>query len=240
MFPNWKGRALAPIGSASSALAQLDSGGRTTHTLGEGPEALPWLQAPRSSRATVRFWGGERAPEVCSCLGPWRCLLLGLAACLAGRLVLAWYILCDFKLPEGFSLRRNICIHIAFLLKTLLRMEEPVLVLSPWGHLYHWQSPDINQGSLGDNSSNQSNIKPLQNSVLLFQERCVHENPMSRHHYEFHFKVPATLASLLICLSQEKLDHKLCIASPPTIKTSNLILPPPPSMVIVGSSSLSA
>ncbi|KAB1251261.1 GDP-fucose protein O-fucosyltransferase 2 [Camelus dromedarius] len=56
-----------------------------------------------------------------------------------------WYLLCDVNPPEGFSLRRNICIHIAFLLKTLLKMEESVLVLSPWGHLYYWQSPDINQ-----------------------------------------------------------------------------------------------
>ncbi|KAB1252358.1 GDP-fucose protein O-fucosyltransferase 2 [Camelus dromedarius] len=54
----------------------------------------------------------------------------------------ARYLLCDFNPPEGFNLLRNVCIHIAFLLKTLLKMEEPVLVLFPWGHLYHWQSPD--------------------------------------------------------------------------------------------------
>ncbi|XP_064350357.1 GDP-fucose protein O-fucosyltransferase 2-like isoform X1 [Camelus dromedarius] len=52
------------------------------------------------------------------------------------------YLLCDFNPPEGFNLRRNVCIHIALLLKTLLKMEEPVLVQFPWGHLYHWQSPD--------------------------------------------------------------------------------------------------
>nr|XP_031290248.1 GDP-fucose protein O-fucosyltransferase 2-like [Camelus dromedarius] len=46
---------------------------------------------------------------------------------------------------EGFSLRRGICIHIAFFLKTLLKMEELVLVLPPWGRLYHWQSLDIHQ-----------------------------------------------------------------------------------------------
>nr|XP_031532842.1 GDP-fucose protein O-fucosyltransferase 2-like [Vicugna pacos] len=55
------------------------------------------------------------------------------------------YLLCDFNPPEGFSLRRDVCIHIAFLLKTLLKMEESVLVLPPWGRLYHWQSPDIHQ-----------------------------------------------------------------------------------------------
>ncbi|KAB1274892.1 GDP-fucose protein O-fucosyltransferase 2 [Camelus dromedarius] len=39
----------------------------------------------------------------------------------------------------------GVCIHITFLLKTLLKMEESVLVLPPWGRFYHWQSPDINQ-----------------------------------------------------------------------------------------------
>ncbi|KAB1265446.1 GDP-fucose protein O-fucosyltransferase 2 [Camelus dromedarius] len=58
---------------------------------------------------------------------------------------LCWYLLCGINTPEGFSLRRNICIHIAFLLKILLKMEELVLVLPPWGCLYHWQSPDIHQ-----------------------------------------------------------------------------------------------
>lgn len=33
----------------------------------------------------------------------------------------------------------------ASLLKTLLKTEEWVLVLPPWGRLYHWQSPDIHQ-----------------------------------------------------------------------------------------------
>nr|XP_031531052.1 GDP-fucose protein O-fucosyltransferase 2-like [Vicugna pacos] len=72
-------------------------------------------------------------------------LCRGLALKTRSPLLPARYLLCDFNPPEGFSLRRNVCIHIAFLLKTLLKMEEPVLVLSPWGHLYHWQSPDINQ-----------------------------------------------------------------------------------------------
>nr|XP_031529593.1 GDP-fucose protein O-fucosyltransferase 2-like [Vicugna pacos] len=57
----------------------------------------------------------------------------------------ARYILCDVNPPEGFSLRRAVCIHIAFLLKTLMKMEESVLVLPPWGCLYHWQSLDIHQ-----------------------------------------------------------------------------------------------
>ncbi|XP_032323339.1 GDP-fucose protein O-fucosyltransferase 2-like [Camelus ferus] len=55
------------------------------------------------------------------------------------------YLLCDVNPPEGFSLCRGVCIHIAFLLKTLLKKEESVLVLPPWGRLYHWQSLDIHQ-----------------------------------------------------------------------------------------------
>ncbi|XP_072827040.1 GDP-fucose protein O-fucosyltransferase 2-like isoform X2 [Vicugna pacos] len=52
---------------------------------------------------------------------------------------------CAVNPLEGFSLHRDVCIHIASLLKTLLKMEESVLVLPPWGRLYHWQSPDIHQ-----------------------------------------------------------------------------------------------
>ncbi|XP_032318237.1 GDP-fucose protein O-fucosyltransferase 2-like [Camelus ferus] len=76
----------------------------------------------------MQFWPGQSAADI-----------------LSGATSHRRYLLCDINLPEGFSLRRNVCIHIAFLLKTLLKMEESVLVLPPWGHLYHWQSPDINQ-----------------------------------------------------------------------------------------------
>ncbi|KAB1262865.1 GDP-fucose protein O-fucosyltransferase 2 [Camelus dromedarius] len=55
------------------------------------------------------------------------------------------YLLCDVNSPKGLSLHRDVGIHIAFLLKTLLKMEESVLVLPPWGRLYHWQGPDIHQ-----------------------------------------------------------------------------------------------
>ncbi|XP_011809628.1 PREDICTED: GDP-fucose protein O-fucosyltransferase 2 [Colobus angolensis palliatus] len=55
------------------------------------------------------------------------------------------YLLYDVNPPEGFNLRRDVYIRIASLLKTLLKTEEWVLVLPPWGRLYHWQSPDIHQ-----------------------------------------------------------------------------------------------
>ncbi|KAB1252335.1 GDP-fucose protein O-fucosyltransferase 2 [Camelus dromedarius] len=71
------------------------------------------------------------------------CRGLALKAC--SPLLPASYLPCDVNPPEGFSLHRGVCIHIAFLLKTLLKMEELVLVLPPWGRLYHWQSLDIHQ-----------------------------------------------------------------------------------------------
>ncbi|KAM9630034.1 LOW QUALITY PROTEIN: GDP-fucose protein O-fucosyltransferase 2-like [Morphnus guianensis] len=55
------------------------------------------------------------------------------------------YLLYDVNPPEGFNLRRDVYIRIASLLKTLLKSENWVLVLPPWGRLYHWQSPDIPQ-----------------------------------------------------------------------------------------------
>uniref|UniRef100_A0A6I8N112 GDP-fucose protein O-fucosyltransferase 2 n=1 Tax=Ornithorhynchus anatinus TaxID=9258 RepID=A0A6I8N112_ORNAN len=55
------------------------------------------------------------------------------------------YLLYDVNPPEGFNLRRDVYIRVASLLKTLLKTEDWVLVLPPWGRLYHWQSPDIHQ-----------------------------------------------------------------------------------------------
>ncbi|XP_039182291.1 GDP-fucose protein O-fucosyltransferase 2 isoform X4 [Crotalus tigris] len=55
------------------------------------------------------------------------------------------YLLYDVNPPEGFNLRRDVYIRIASLLKTLLKTEAWVLVLPPWGRLYHWQTPKIHQ-----------------------------------------------------------------------------------------------
>ncbi|XP_069589610.1 GDP-fucose protein O-fucosyltransferase 2 isoform X1 [Ranitomeya imitator] len=55
------------------------------------------------------------------------------------------YLLYDVNPPEGFNLRRDVYIRLASLLKTLQRSSDWVLVLPPWGRLYHWQSPDIHQ-----------------------------------------------------------------------------------------------
>ncbi|CAI9589584.1 unnamed protein product [Staurois parvus] len=55
------------------------------------------------------------------------------------------YLLYDVNPPEGFNLRRDVYIRMASLIKTLRKSSEWVLVLPPWGRLYHWQSPDIHQ-----------------------------------------------------------------------------------------------
>ncbi|PWA31215.1 hypothetical protein CCH79_00002911 [Gambusia affinis] len=56
------------------------------------------------------------------------------------------YLLYDVNPPEGFNLRRDVYIRMASLVKTLREEgDDWVLVLPPWGRLYHWQSPDIHQ-----------------------------------------------------------------------------------------------
>lgn len=67
------------------------------------------------------------------------CIILSL------YLYAARYLLYDINPPEGFNLRRDVYIRMASLVKTLRRHSDWVLVLPPWGRLYHWQSPDIHQ-----------------------------------------------------------------------------------------------
>ncbi|XP_069790345.1 GDP-fucose protein O-fucosyltransferase 2 isoform X4 [Narcine bancroftii] len=55
------------------------------------------------------------------------------------------YLLYDVNPPEGFNLRRDVYLRMASLMKTLLKNEAWVLVLPPWGHLYHWQSKGLEQ-----------------------------------------------------------------------------------------------
>ncbi|XP_064340282.1 uncharacterized protein LOC135320994 isoform X2 [Camelus dromedarius] len=125
-------------GSPLVAAASQNPPGRA----GGGPildEAGPYpgFEEPQNQ---MLEWGGLSALFICREISvPSRYWFLQSTS---GKRHKARYLLCDFNPPEGFNLRRNVCIHIAFLLKTLLKMEEPVLVLFPWGHLYHWQSPD--------------------------------------------------------------------------------------------------
>lgn len=56
------------------------------------------------------------------------------------------YLLYDVNPPEGFNLRRDVYIRMASLVKTLRKDgDDWVLVLPPWGRLYHWQSPNLHQ-----------------------------------------------------------------------------------------------
>ncbi|XP_045396793.1 GDP-fucose protein O-fucosyltransferase 2 isoform X2 [Lemur catta] len=87
--------------------------------------AASWSPASASGE---EFWPGQSAADI-----------------LSGAASRRRYLLYDVNPPEGFNLRRDVYIRVASLLKTLLKTEDWVLVLPPWGRLYHWQSPDIHQ-----------------------------------------------------------------------------------------------
>ncbi|XP_012508134.1 PREDICTED: GDP-fucose protein O-fucosyltransferase 2 [Propithecus coquereli] len=90
---------------------------------------LLWAASwPPTSASGQEFWPGQSAADI-----------------LSGAASRRRYLLYDVNPPEGFNLRRDVYIRVASLLKTLLKTEEWVLVLPPWGRLYHWQSPDIHQ-----------------------------------------------------------------------------------------------
>ena len=53
------------------------------------------------------------------------------------------YLLYDVNPGEGFNLRRDVYMRVANLVKLLNEDSPWVLVLPPWGRLYHWQSQNI-------------------------------------------------------------------------------------------------
>ena len=56
------------------------------------------------------------------------------------------YILYDVNPGEGFNLRRDVYMRMAVFVKKLNKNYPDtywVLVLPPWGHLYHWQSRQL-------------------------------------------------------------------------------------------------
>ncbi|PIK37255.1 putative GDP-fucose protein O-fucosyltransferase 2-like [Apostichopus japonicus] len=55
------------------------------------------------------------------------------------------YLLYDINPGEGFNLRRDVYMRIANLVKALNEVEPWILVLPPWGRLYHWKSRGLNQ-----------------------------------------------------------------------------------------------
>ena len=58
------------------------------------------------------------------------------------------YLLYDVNPGEGFNLRRDVYIRMANLVKFLNEDEPWILVLPPWGRLYHWQSPTITNSKI--------------------------------------------------------------------------------------------
>uniref|UniRef100_A0ABI7ZT49 GDP-fucose protein O-fucosyltransferase 2 n=1 Tax=Felis catus TaxID=9685 RepID=A0ABI7ZT49_FELCA len=99
--------------------------GRVAVSLQRSSSDVSW---PPASASGEEFWPGQSAADI-----------------LSGAASRRRYLLYDVNPPEGFNLRRDVYIRVASLLKTLLKTEEWVLVLPPWGRLYHWQSPDIHQ-----------------------------------------------------------------------------------------------
>lgn len=56
------------------------------------------------------------------------------------------YFLFDVNMGEGFNLRRDVYMRAAQLVKELRKTDESwVMVLPPFRHLYHWQSPGVYQ-----------------------------------------------------------------------------------------------
>lgn len=53
------------------------------------------------------------------------------------------YLLYDVNVGEGFNLRRDVHMRVANLVKSLNKIEPWILVLPPWGHLYHWQTESL-------------------------------------------------------------------------------------------------
>ena len=63
-----------------------------------------------------------------------------------GNLKQTRYILYDVNPGEGFNLRRDVYMRMAVFVKKLNKAFPNsywVLVLPPWGHLYHWQSRQL-------------------------------------------------------------------------------------------------
>ncbi|KAK4325593.1 hypothetical protein Pmani_003835 [Petrolisthes manimaculis] len=52
----------------------------------------------------------------------------------------ARYLLYDVNPGEGFNLRRDVYLRIANLVRKLNQFDNWVLVLPPWGNLYHWRN----------------------------------------------------------------------------------------------------
>ncbi|XP_036624849.1 GDP-fucose protein O-fucosyltransferase 2 [Trichosurus vulpecula] len=132
------GSTCACAGSACTRGAPADMAAeapRTRSAPGPQRRLLLLLFLAAAAMPLARAQGDEFRP------GQWGAAAEGAAAAARGRR----YLLYDVNPPEGFNLRRDVYIRLASLLKTLLQTEEWVLVLPPWGRLYHWQSPDIHQ-----------------------------------------------------------------------------------------------
>ena len=59
--------------------------------------------------------------------------------------VLFRYLLYDVNPGEGFNLRRDVYMRVANLVRNLNKDAPWILVLPPWGRLFHWKSRHLDQ-----------------------------------------------------------------------------------------------
>ncbi|KAL8561615.1 hypothetical protein ACOMHN_001347 [Nucella lapillus] len=70
---------------------------------------------------------------------------LGLNSLHVGEAQSPRYLLYDVNPGEGFNLRRDVYMRVANLVRNLNKEAPWILVLPPWGRLYHWKSRHIDQ-----------------------------------------------------------------------------------------------
>lgn len=101
------------------------------------------------------------------------------------------YLLYDVNPPEGFNLRRDVYIRMASLVKTLRTAgDDWVLVLPPWGRLYHWQSPNIYQlripwGEFFSLTSLQANVPVMEYEEFIAGELLIIMTQTGLRHVKF-------------------------------------------------------
>lgn len=99
----------------------------------------------------------------------------------------------DVNPPEGFNLRRDVYIRMASMVKTLRKEgDDWVLVLPPWGRLYHWQSPNVHQvhipwGEFFSLTSLQANVPVIEYEEFIAGELGGTDLQLKPHHFYVFF-----------------------------------------------------
>ncbi|XP_071942701.1 GDP-fucose protein O-fucosyltransferase 2-like isoform X1 [Antedon mediterranea] len=126
------------------------------------------------------------------------------------------YLLYDVNPGEGFNLRRDVYMRIANLVKTLCEKEEWILVLPPWGRMYHWKTPRLDQNRIP--WSLFFNVESLNQHVpvMEFEEYLWHAN--REPEIEEIYTLQRYAEGWKNGKFEEKYDRRECIDRPPYIK----------------------